>query len=273
MTAKSELNMINSNVKFVYQDLPMQEAVQTLIDHKISSVLVLDDHDQVVGILTERDIVQKFMLLDMGDKLTRTVGTLMTRPVIFANVKTLKKDVTKMHLEHKIRHFPVLNGTEPKKENVVGIISITDLARQYMVQDKQTNPHNEDTAAGSKSVVGVLSHSRPNTNMYMGIFTGMGFAAREVSDLHKFASDPAASSYTLIFDLDGYTEKQLHDMIPVVVKAKCYLILTTSQPNLVPVFKKYMQEDHQDIAMKPIDISYLSWLISSKWHVDSNPSV
>lgn len=266
---KSDAKMINSNVVFVHQDTPMHDAVQTMIDHKISSILVLDGDNQVVGILTERDIVQKFTLLDVEDKLTRTVLTMMTRPVMFARSATLKADVTKMHLVHKIRHFPVLNGKEAHKDNVVGIVSITDLARQSMIHDQQkTSTASEST----RTVVGILAHERPALNMYMNIFAGMGFAVREVADLHKFVSSSNAVSQTLIFDMDGYTDRELHDMIPVVVKSKCYLILTTSQPNLVPIFKKYMDRDRQEIAMKPIDISYLSWLIASKWHVQTAES-
>lgn len=262
---KADVKMINSNVIFVHQDLPMQEAVQTMIDHKISSILVLDHNEHVVGILTERDIVQKFTLLDVEDKLTRTVGTMMNRPVMFASVESLKADVTKMHLNHKIRHFPVLNGKDPHRNNIVGIVSITDLARQAMAFD-----HHSASAktAVKKTVVGVLALEKHVTNTYLGIFSGMGFAPIEIIDLHKFAAGPDAAHQALIFDMDGYTDKQLHDMIPVVVKAKCYLILTTSQPNMIPIFKKYMDEGHQEIAMKPIDISYLSWLITSKWQIN-----
>lgn len=264
------VKMINSNVIFVGQEMPMHEAVQTMIDHKISSILVLDGNDQVVGILTERDIVQKFTLLDVEDKLTRTVGTMMTRPVMFAHVNTLKADVTRMHLEHKIRHFPVVNGNDHTKQNIVGIVSITDLARQNMVQARSGNSSADHSTV--KTIVGVLSHFKPTLNMYMGIFSGMGFSTREVSDLHRFAANPEADSQALIFDLDGYSDRELHEMIPVVVKAKCYLILTTSQPNLIPIFKKYMNKDRQEIAMKPIDISYLSWLLTSKWHVHAGES-
>ena len=266
---KTDVNLINSNVVFVHQDMPMQDAVKTLIDNKISSILVLDSDNQVVGILTERDIVQKFTLLEIEDKLSRTVGTMMTRPVMFAGVNTLKADVTRMHLNHKIRHFPVLNGKDPHKDNVVGIVSITDLARQSMVFEH--HGISEDHAASKKTVVGILALEKHVLTTYMGIFSGMGFASREVNDLHKFASSPEAANQALIFDMDGYTDRQLHDMIPVVVKAKCFLIMTTSQPNLVPLFKKYMDRDRQDIAMKPIDISYLSWLLVSKWHVNAAP--
>lgn len=264
---KTDVNLINSNVVFVHQDLPMQDAVKTLIDHKISSILVLDSDNQVVGILTERDIVQKFTLLEIEDKLTRTVGTMMTRPVMFAGVNTLKADVTKMHLTHKIRHFPVLNGKDPHKDNVVGIVSITDLARQTMAFEH--HGLSSEHVAAKKTVIGVLALQKHVLSTYIGIFSGMGFAPREVTDLHKFAANPDAANQALIFDMDGYTDRQLHDMIPVVVKAKCYLILTTSQPNLVPIFKKYMDRDRQDIATKPIDISYLSWLIVNKWHVNA----
>ena len=269
MAAKSkDKDYINSNVVFVSQDMLMQDAVQQMIERGISSLLVVDSHDHVVGIITERDIVRKFTLLEMADKLTRTVGTIMTRPVMFAQVKTFHKDTVKMHLDHKIRHFPVLSAPEPLKENVVGIISITDLARHYMALEQGRGELKKTADQGGKAIVGILASQIALTNNYIQIFKNLGFDAREVIDIHQFASASDAASRTLILDLDGYSDRETHDMIPVAVKAKCHLILTTSQPNLVPIFKKYMDQGRQDIAMKPIDISYLSWLLLRKWQVN-----
>jgi macrodomain Ter protein organizer (MatP/YcbG family) len=34
---------------------------------------------------------------------------------------------------------------------------------------------------------------------------------------------------------------------------------------LIPVFKRHMDAKHQEIAMKPLDLSYLSWLLQKRW--------
>ena len=76
---KSEAGYINSTVSFAKHDMLMQDVVKEMIDKKISSVLVEDDKGMIVGIITERDIVRKFTLLDLEDKLQRTVATIPTR--------------------------------------------------------------------------------------------------------------------------------------------------------------------------------------------------
>lgn len=258
--------LVNSNVVFVEQNMLMQDVVQMMNDNNISSVLVTDLDDNVVGILTERDIVRKFTLLDMSDKLSRNVGTLMTRPVSFVSLKSLKKDITNLHLQHKIRHFPVLNGTEMKKSNVVGIVSITDLARQHLLSPSVKVEESEHLPK-KKVVVGILTHQKSLTNTYISLFKGLGFASQEVSDVHKFLTSKTAEHQALIFDLDGYPDLQIHELIPVVVKSKSYLIVTTSNPSLVPIFKKYLSKERQEIAMKPLDVGYITWMLNRKWHI------
>lgn len=259
--------LINSNVVFVHQDTLIQDVVHEMIKNNISSVMVEDSTGHIVGIITERDIVRKFTLLDMQDKLTRTVGTIMTRPVAFVQLKDFREQIVKLHLEQRIRHFPVLSAPENKRENLVGIISITDVARFYMLEDQGKKNQPTGVTSVNKPVVGVLTSKRSFTNSYISLFNKLGFDTREVSDLHQFATELHTEKHTLILDLDGYADKDLHSLIPIAVKAKFHLIMTTSQANLVPVFKKYIDHDRQEIAMKPIDISYLSWLILNKWHV------
>jgi CBS domain-containing protein len=263
-------------VAFVHQGMLIQDAVQEMIDKNISSILVEDEQGLIVGIVTERDIVRKFTLLDVSDKLTRTVGTIMTRPVEFVQVKDFHKQIVKLHLERRIRHFPVLAAQEPKKENLMGIVSITDVARHYMMaEQQQSTPTNAATTtaeankAQAKMAVGVLASSRALVNSYIDIFNHLGFAAREVSDIHKFASEKDVQRHALVLDLDGYNDQQTHELIPVAVKGTFYLILTTSQPSMVPIFKRYLDREHQEIAMKPLDISYVTWLLQSRWTQNS----
>ncbi|MCX6117608.1 MAG: CBS domain-containing protein [Proteobacteria bacterium] len=267
--ASNETSMINSNVVFVPQEMPMQEAVQIMIDKGISSLLVLDGEENVVGILTERDIVRKFTLLDMGDKLTRNVLTLMTRPVLFAHVKTLRADITRFHLEHKFRHFPVIQGNTTKKENIVGIVSITDLARQALSSDHPQSLGDTGSTKKAPLTVGIFSSNRGNTNVYIDIFKGMGFQAREIIDIHKYLTSKTIAQEAVVFDMDGFSDAKIHELIPVAVKSKAYLIFTTSNPSLIPAFKQFIKADHQEIAMKPLDISYISWVLTRKWQIQA----
>lgn len=269
---KGEAGYINSTVSFAKHDALMQEVVKEMIDKRISSVLVEDDKGMIVGIITERDIVRKFTLLDLEDKLKRTVATIMTRPVEFVQVKDAHKQIVKLHLEKRIRHFPVLLAKEPKKENLVGIVSITDVARNYML-DEQNKANGKvsagsgagsNTATGAKPILGVMASNRNLVNTYIEIFKGLGIAAEEVVDLHKFAATPDADKRTLILDMDGFHDSQIHELLPVVVKSKFFLILTTSKHSLIPVFKRHMDAKHQEIALKPLDLSYLSWLLQKR---------
>jgi CBS domain-containing protein len=262
----SEKNFINSSVVFVHQETLIQDVVLEMINNRISSVLVEDNTGTIVGIITERDIVRRFTLLNIEDKLTRTVATIMTRPVAFVQLKDFQEQIVKLHLEQRIRHFPVLSSPEPRRENLVGIVSITDVARHYMLRDQHKQPETTAEDSSSKPVVGILTSQRPFTNSYISLFNKLGFDTREVMDLHQFAQDRNVEKSTMILDLDGYSDKDIHELIPVAVKAKFHLILTTSQPNLLPIFKKYINHERQEIAMKPIDIGYLSWLILNKWH-------
>jgi CBS domain-containing protein len=270
---KADTGYINSTVSFAKHDMLMQDVVKEMIDKKISSVLVEDDKGMIVGIITERDIVRKFTLLDLEDKLKRTVATIMSRPVEFVQVKDSHKQIVKLHLEKRVRHFPVLLAKEPKKENLVGIVSITDVARHYMLEEQNkasgksssASSLDSDKTTGAKPILGVMASNRHLVNTYIEIFKGLGVSAEEVVDLHKFASTTDAEKRTLILDLDGFHDSQIHELLPVVVKAKFYLILTTSKHSLIPVFKRHMNAKHQEIAMKPLDLSYLSWLLQKRW--------
>lgn len=266
---KRESGYINSTVSFAKQDMLMQDVVKEMIDKKISSILVEDDKENIVGIITERDIVRKFTLLDLDDKLKRTVATVMSRPVEFVQVKDVHKQIIKLHLEKRVRHFPVLSAKEPKKENLVGIVSITDVARNYMLQEKsRESGKTPQQAAGQETspnpMIGVMASNRNLVNTYIEIFRGLGFPVQEVSDLHKYAGASDAANKALILDLDGFHDAQVHELLPAVVKSKVFLVLTTSKHTLVPVFKRHLNASHQEIAMKPLDISYLSWLLQRR---------
>jgi len=100
----------------------LQEAAQTMRDHKRSSVVVTED-GYLIGILTERDIV-KAVAEGIDTELTH-VRDYMTPAPIAATPDTTIEEAARTMLEHGFRHLPVVDGDREIK----GVVSIRDLAR------------------------------------------------------------------------------------------------------------------------------------------------
>lgn len=261
MTKKTE-EFINSEVAFVTSETPIQDAVKLMVDRKISSVLVIDTAEKVVGILTEKDIVQKFTLLDVKDKLTKQVNTVMSPGVVFVKLDRLLEDATQLYMQKGFKHFPVVKGHENKKSDIVGLISISDLFRYFASTYKDLL--SSTTAADPEKVlscVGVLAKGDENTQSYISIFSKLGFNVVEVQSFDKFAEEHGKPSDAVIFDMDGFSEKELHDLIVKTKKFAGQLVMTTSNLGLIPLFQKFLDKKRQTIAVKPINISYLYWLL------------
>ncbi len=126
-------NLISTTTLFVSSGWSIDQALKSMIKCRVSSALVFDDSEEIVGIVTERDILRKISLLDLDRKLARKINTIMSRPVEFAFFSTIDEDVQRMHREMSLRHFPVLKKKgAATKRNVAGIITVTDIARKYM---------------------------------------------------------------------------------------------------------------------------------------------
>ncbi len=100
-----------------------------MTEKRIGSVLVTQ-HGVVVGIVTERDLVQKVVGLDK-DPNQVTVGTVMSSPLIDIDVNRTVHDASDLMAEKGIRHLTVTEN-----HAIVGILSIRDLIRMISVRDR-----------------------------------------------------------------------------------------------------------------------------------------
>ncbi len=256
---------INTNVAFIDSKAPIADAVVLMRDLNISSVLVLDDEDHVVGIITERDIVQKFTLLDMGDKLTALVNTLMTRPVRFAQISNLEEDIANLHFNYRIRHFPVLNGTAPIKANVVGMVSVTDLLRRYLTSiGKMTLLFAAQDKLPTRTLH-VSAFSQKEAEPYLKIFMGLGLKVVHILDVMEFVRQNNHKDNALLVDLDREDVAHLKAILVELKNFKGDLILTTSNAALMQSLRKH-SEWNFDVMLKPIDYSYCHWLLTKSLH-------
>lgn len=111
----------NRPVITIGPDDTISEAVQKLVEHNRGSLAVANDKGELMGIITERDIVRKcFSRIDGCDLIK--VKNIMTKEVV---IGTLEDDVDYAVMamkDKRIRHLPIV---ENKK--VVGMVSMRDL--------------------------------------------------------------------------------------------------------------------------------------------------
>ncbi|MSR77668.1 MAG: CBS domain-containing protein [Candidatus Omnitrophica bacterium] len=126
MKLKDILKQKGSKVWALREDQTVRHAIEILVSQKIGAVLVLDQHNHIAGILSERDIVRG-CYTSTGDLEASSVAQLMTRRVISASPEEEVESVMALMTEHRIRHVPVVS--EGKLE---GIVSIGDVVKALL---------------------------------------------------------------------------------------------------------------------------------------------
>lgn len=97
------------------------DAAQLMNEHKIGSLVVMDG-GQVVGIITERDILQR-VVAQRRDPVDSRVQEVMTVEVVCCQPHTTIEEARGVMKNRRIRHLPVLDGDR----RLCGLISIGDL--------------------------------------------------------------------------------------------------------------------------------------------------
>ena len=101
----------------------LQEAIQAMLDANIGAVLVVDDEGNLLGILSERDLLTKEAGL-VPDYAGRKVAEFMTRtPEVVQTHDCLAFALHKMDTGG-YRHLPVVMEGKP-----VGVVSVRDMLR------------------------------------------------------------------------------------------------------------------------------------------------
>ena len=101
-----------------------------LSQRHIGAVVILDVARQLLGILSERDIVNAIAAKG-AQALDMTAGQLMTRSLMTATLHTTVSEAMAMMTSGRFRHLPVLEG-----EDLVGLISIGDVVKVRMMEQE-----------------------------------------------------------------------------------------------------------------------------------------
>ena len=110
-------------------------AAQEMRDRGVSSLIVVDDSDCIVGIVTERDIVRKVVAED-ADGQNIKISAVMTANVLACSLQTRLSKAARVMSEHNIRHLPVIRDGVP-----VAMISSRDIAANELAASKSMLMH------------------------------------------------------------------------------------------------------------------------------------
>ncbi len=129
----SDILKVKGNTLFtVTPDTPLHDAVNTMAEHDIGSLVVMEFGD-LVGMLTFREII---LTLKKNDG---SVGTALIRKVmddhpITCTPETDVNEVRRMMLEHHVRYLPVMEN-----RTLMGVISFYDVARAVVEEQSFEN--------------------------------------------------------------------------------------------------------------------------------------
>jgi len=117
----------------VKADTPIYEALFLLAKNKISGIPVVDDEEQVVGVLSEKDVLK--ILFDKKLVVDSSVDDYMSRDVICFKEEDSAVDVCKFFIRSNIRRVPIVRDSK-----IVGIVSRADIIPLLLeAKDKISN--------------------------------------------------------------------------------------------------------------------------------------
>lgn len=113
--------LMTKEVTSLPRDATVLDAAKFMTDMNVGSVVVVEDGNKPVGILTDRDIMTKAIALEKDPRALR-VRDIMISPVVTVSADKDIEDVTNLMNTHKVRRFPVVeNG------RLIGVIALDDI--------------------------------------------------------------------------------------------------------------------------------------------------
>ncbi|MEX0283589.1 MAG: CBS domain-containing protein [Paracoccaceae bacterium] len=104
------------------------EASRLLSDKGIGTVLVSDDGETAMGILSERDIVRNLGRSGSGC-LEHPVSRYMTKKLVTCTRQTTAQEIMKQMTDGRFRHVPVV-----EEDKLIGLVSLGDVVKAQLAE-------------------------------------------------------------------------------------------------------------------------------------------
>jgi CBS domain-containing protein len=138
---KDILTEKGAKVWTISPDAKVLDALNLMAEKGVGALIVFAN-DDVVGIVSERDYARKVILKGRHSQDTK-VSEIMTSPVYGVHFETTADECMALMTDKHIRHLPVCQN-----EKLAGVISIGDVVKAIMTQQKVTIENLENYIMG-----------------------------------------------------------------------------------------------------------------------------
>ncbi len=103
----------------------IMEAAKVMVENDIGSIVVVDDRERLLGIVTKTDIVKGVVARGLSPRSVK-LGDIMTRDPFYLFSDATLREAAELMGSKGIGHLPIL---DPDSMKIVGIISKRDILR------------------------------------------------------------------------------------------------------------------------------------------------
>lgn len=115
--------LMTSNPACCTRDTPLADVAQMMVDNDCGAIPVVDSSQQVVGMVTDRDIVTR-AVAEGRNPATLTASDCMTQHVVSAKLSDSLQECCQKMEENQVRRIPV----EDEAGKCCGIVAQADIA-------------------------------------------------------------------------------------------------------------------------------------------------
>ena len=112
-------------------DASVYDAIKLMAEKSVGALMVTEG-TKVVGVISERDYARKVILMGHSSRETK-IREIMTTRVVYANPDETVEECMALMTDKHIRHLPIM-----EREKLVGVISIGDLVKSIIAEQKFT---------------------------------------------------------------------------------------------------------------------------------------
>jgi len=128
-TAETILDLKGRDVVTIVPDDSVLAAAHLMNQRSIGGLVVVED-EQIVGVITERDVLRR-VVAQRRDPATTTIREVMTAPVVTCRAEAKLEDCSAVMTAKRIRHLPVADDS-----GLAGIITSGDILA-FQVDDQE----------------------------------------------------------------------------------------------------------------------------------------
>ena len=143
MKVKDILKVKGTKVYTINENSTLMAATAKLFSNRIGSLIVVNDTDEIVGIVAPNDILKAVHEGCVENCSLQRVNQVMTKNLLCASEEDTIDYIQAVMTENRIRHIPIMDKTELK-----GLVSIGDVVNAQISIREVENHYLKDYIEG-----------------------------------------------------------------------------------------------------------------------------